>query len=330
VSTFAEQGQIRDDHARGVLSDTTRENLGTYLERWLTNVQKPRLAESTHILQDGLRRNHVEPYPVARVRLDRLAPDHFDQLLADLERKGVGARVRQQVHALLRRALRDAVRRRTLTVNPLDAVYVPRAPRGKINPLTSRQVRKILKAARADRYEALFILGLTTGARQGELFGLLWGDVDLERGTIQIRRSQREVAGRIELVEPKTAKSRRRIALGANATLALRRHRERLGAIPHPKARVFTARDGGPIRRSNFLRRDWAALLKRAKVAPISWKDATRHTMATLALAENVHPKLVQERLGHSRISTTLDIYSHAIPDLQEEAAATLDRFLDP
>lgn len=143
-----------------------------------------------------------------------------------------------------------------------------------------------------------------------------------------MRRTQREVSGQVQLGESKTDKSRRSIALGPLAAAALERHRRALGAVPHPQARVFTSRDGLPLRRSNFIRRQWQPLVKRAGLAPIGFHAATRHTMASLALAENVNPKVVQERLGHSRIATTMDIYSHTSPELQRQAADQIDAAL--
>ena len=131
----------------------------------------------------------------------------------------------------------------------------------------------------------------------------------------------------LEFTEPKTDKGRRRVDLPAFAVAALREHRKRMLAEGHPGPLVFCDSEGKPIRKSNLLRRSFFPLLKEAKVPRIRFHDL-RHTAATLLLSQGVHPKIVQERLGHSQISLTLDTYSHVLPSMQKEAAAKLDKLL--
>jgi len=144
---------------------------------------------------------------------------------------------------------------------------------------------------------------------------------------LTVQRTLLDVNRHLEVGEPKTARSRRRVDLPAFAVETLRAHRDRLGAIPHPTAWVFTDTAGGPLRKSNLTRRSFKPLLKRAGLRPIRFHDL-RHTAASLMLAANVHPKIVQERLGHASIAMTLDVYPHLIPSLQREAAAKLDGIL--
>ena len=155
--------------------------------------------------------------------------------------------------------------------------------------------------------------------REGELFGLHWEDVDLKKAVVRVRRALRDVNGHPEIAEPKTRASRRQIALNPRAVRALRAHRKRVEAAGDVSALVFTGPDGGLIRRSNFLRREFQPLLERAKVPRIRFHDL-RHTTATLLLRDGAHPKVVQEILGHERIGTTLDTYSHTVPTMQREA----------
>jgi integrase len=191
------------------------------------------------------------------------------------------------------------------------------------------QVRQLLDAARGDRLEALFVLAVSTGMRQGELLGLQWEDLDFDHGTVQIRHQLQEVAGRLALVEPKTARSRRRVDLPAVAVLTLLEHRERMRVAGRSigEGYVFIDTEGGPIRKSNLRRRSFRLLLDRAKLPLLRFHDL-RHTAATLHLAGGTHPKVVQEMLGHSTISMTLDTYSHVVPSMQKEAAATMNRLL--
>ena len=213
--------------------------------------------------------------------------------------------------------------------------------------LDAAQVRLLLAEAKGDRLEALYVLAVSTGMRQGELLGLQWEDIDLDRGTVQIRHQLHELAGQHALVEPKTAKSRRRVDLPALAVVALMEHRERMRTqgFSVGEGYVFTDTKGGPLRKSNLLRRSFVPLLdlrntREALRTQDVAEDALpkplprirfhdlRHTAATLHLASGTHPKVVQEMLGHSTISMTLDTYSHTVPSMQREAAATMDRLL--
>ncbi|HKV44302.1 MAG TPA: site-specific integrase, partial [bacterium] len=135
-----------------------------------------------------------------------------------------------------------------------------------------------------------------------------------------------ELAGRLWLDEPKNAKARRTVDLPIIAVTALREHRERMLAEGHPHGLVFCDTHGGPVRKSNLVRRSFLPLIKRAGLPRIRFHDL-RHTAATLLLLQGVHPKVVQERLGHSQISVTLDTYSHVLPSMGREAAAKLDAF---
>jgi integrase len=159
---------------------------------------------------------------------------------------------------------------------------------------------------------------------------LQWTDVDLDAGLIMVRRALIEVGGKLHLMEPKTARSRRRIDLPQVAIEALKKHRQTMidwgwGDSPW----VFCNVRGGPLRRSHFHKAVFKPLLKKAGLPDIRFHDL-RHTSATLLLSVGVHPKVVQERLGHSQISVTLDTYSHVLPTMQREAANKLDQVLTP
>jgi len=255
-----------------------------------------------------------------------LSPMHVMAVLRRLEEQGASPRGRQMSYTVLRTALRDAVRLRLLPANPMDAVSRPRAPRQEIRHFDAAQVRKLLAAARGDAFEALYPLAVGTGLRLGELLGLRWGDFDLESGAVHVRRASVEdrKSGAVTFEEPKTSRSRRKVDLPAFAVTAVVQHRARLGAVPHPERLVFTASDGSPVRRSNLHRRSWKPLLKRAQLPDLPF-HGLRHSAATLALAAGVNPKVVQERLGHSSITLTLDTYSHSVPTLGREAADRVD-----
>jgi integrase len=189
--------------------------------------------------------------------------------------------------------------------------------------LNPDEARRLLEAASDSPLEALYVAAIGTGARFGELLGLRWEDIDLRRGAMSIQRTLVDVNGKLKTSEPKTSRGRRRIELPDFVTDALRRHRQQQAAEPHPKAWVFADGNGGPLRKSNVLRRSFRPLLKKARLPQIRFHDL-RDTAATLLLAQGVHPKAVQERLGHATIAITLDTYSHVLPSMQRDAADQL------
>jgi len=223
--------------------------------------------------------------------------------------------------------------------NPCSAVGQPRVARKPFSVLDAQQVATLLEASTDDRLEALYVLAIATGMRQGEMLGLCWTDLDLVAGSVSVSRTLSEV-GRLEINDTKTSAGRRLITLPDFAIAGLKRHRERMFAEGHlaappltisgqtlPGPLVFCAPEGGPIFKHNLLARSFRPLLAKAGLPSIRFHDL-RHTAATLLLTANEHPKVAQERLGHAKVSTTLDIYSHVLPSLQRNAAAKLDDML--
>jgi integrase len=206
--------------------------------------------------------------------------------------------------------------------------------RYEVVSLSPAQTRTFLEAAQGDRFESLYVLALTTGMRLGELLGLRWQDVDLAAHMLQVRHTLLRLRDGLQLTEPKTARSRRRVALGASAVDSLRLHRSRqaaarlrLGQVWEDNDLVFANEIGKPVEAGNLLRRSFWPLLAKAELPRIRFHDL-RHTAATLLLQQGVHPKVVSELLGHSSIGLTLDTYSHVLPDMQQQAVAAMDRLL--
>ena len=197
--------------------------------------------------------------------------------------------------------------------------------------LTAFQAKQFLAVVRDDQLEALYVLAIMTGMRQGELLGLHWLEVDLDKETLHVR-SQLKRGG--VLGSPKTDSSRRQINLPAIAIEALRRQRIRqlherfaAGASWAESDLVFTNSVGNPINPSNLRSRSFIPLLKRARLPVIRFHEL-RHSTATLLLSLGCNPKVVQELLGHSQIGVTMDVYSHALPTMQKDAMSALNRLL--
>ncbi len=272
-------------------------------------------------------RRHVVPY-IGKIQLSELTAERVTAFYEALKGK-VSPSMRARVHVVLRAMLNLAREERVVTSSPLESIRkgVPRHRPPRIESLSEKQVRAVLKEARGHRLEALFVLALTTGMRQGELFALRWGDVDLRRRTLYVQRSAQEVDSEITFVEPKTELSRRRVALSQVAIDALKRRRAIADREGYRGYLVFPSERGHVLRKSNFLRKDWEPIRSAAGVPDARFHDL-RHTAASLLLIEGVHPKVVSEMLGHASVRLTLDTYSHLIPTLQATAADAFDRML--
>ena len=177
------------------------------------------------------------------------------------------------------------------------------------------------------------MLALHTGMRQGELLGLKWDDVDLDNATIRVRRTLTRHGGKVALGEPKTRESRRTFRLTHKVVEALRSHRtrqleEKLRArVYDDSGLVFAGEGGNLINPSNLRNRSFAPLLERADLPQITFHDL-RHTCASLLFQKNIHPKFVQELLGHANVSITLDTYSHMLPGMGGEGADAIGEAL--
>lgn len=231
-------------------------------------------------------------------------------------------------------ALQTAVKWGLVGRNVADGVDIPRARRSEMQTWDENDVVRFLDAAKGNPYHALFYTAPYTGMRRSELLALRWQDVDFIYSQIYVNRSLHQLKdGSYIFTEPRSTRSRRTIALSPSAILMLRNHqikqkleRTMLG-IPLTDANlVFGTLEGKPLR-PNTITRAWTTLATRSSVKVIRFHDA-RHTHASLMLKQGIHPKIVQERLGHASIQMTLDTYSHVTPGLQEVAAQRFDEML--
>jgi integrase len=286
--------------------------------------------QSTHERYEYAINPHITP-ALGRIKLKDLTPAQVRWFYRQRLDSGLAPATVHKMHVVMHKALKAAVSDGLIPRNPTASLKLPRIIREEIDPLDQEEARRLLTAACGDRLEALYVLALNTGMRQGELLALKWEDVDLERGVLRVRRTLSRRNNVYVLDEPKTKKSRRTIRLTAGAATALEVHisrqlegMERMGSLYQPGGLVFATTTGTIINPSNLRNRSFKPLLKHAKLRPIRFHDL-RHTCATLLLSKDVNPKVVSEMLGHSSVSITLDIYSHLLPDMQEKAARALE-----
>jgi integrase len=276
------------------------------------------------------------------VPLAKLETLHVEGLYGDMERQGATAWTRRAAGVVLSIALRHAVTKlKLLRNNPAADVAKPRPAEKEVQFLTEVQVKRFLRFARGTRLYPLFALAVGSGARQGELLGLAWGDVDFDKGTIVVRRSLAQLGGEFVLKEPKSKTSRRTIALPRFALDALGEHRAAMLKEGNIGAPVFCTRAGTYIGKSNLIRQVFKPVLTRANAAAVDESEKTktdpvllppirfhdlRHSHATGLLAKGHSIKAVSQRLGHATIDITLSVYAHVLPTDDAALAEGLNR----
>ncbi len=309
-----------------------KQTVAQYLAVWLKTI-KPTLRESAWMRYEEMSRLHIIP-TVGAVSLARLTAQQLNALYAQKLDEGLAPGTVHYIHRTLHKALRDAMRADLVQRNIADLDTPPRRLPSEMAVFTPEQARNFLAAIRGDRLEAIYVMAITTGLREGELLALRWHDVDLDAGAIQVQTSQRKMKGRFVVSAPKTQRGRRKVVLTAIAIEALRTHRlrqqaERQAAGPawQNLEVVFCNEIGERLEATSFYRQRYLPLLKKAGLPLIRFHDL-RHTSATLLLLLGIHPKVVSEMLGHSTVNITLDLYSHVLPDMQRDASAALDKLL--
>jgi integrase len=309
-----------------------RQTVGKFLDDWLEGTAKARLRPRTYADYKKIVKKHLVP-ALGHLTLQKLGPEHVQQLFAAKSAEGLSPRRVALIRAVLHTALNEAVKWSAVGRNVADLVKAPRRVRYLPMTLNQKQARALLNAAGKHRIGAVFSVATAVGLRLGESLGLRWQDVNLKKGTISVHQTLQRVDGKLEFVEPKSERSRRTVTLPALTVATLKRHatrqkkeRLRAGGDWVDSGLVFTSTIGTPLDERN-VRRDFKSLLTAAKLPKIRIHDL-RHTCATLLLVQGVHPKVVQEILGHSQISLTLDTYSHVLPHVSAEAALQMDAAL--
>ena len=280
---------------------------------------RPRTAES----YAGVVRLYLVP-AIGRIPLAKLEPEHVRRMLADLAARGtLSATTLRYVRSVLRTALGQALREGKVLRNVATLVDPPAKAQHEIHPLSREQVHVFLDGVRGDRLEALYVAALGTGLRQGELLALRWQDVDLERGDLVVRHTLQRFTR--ELAPTKTERSRRTIRLPHRVVQALSAHRERQHVVPL-SGLIFTSQAGAPLQSVNVTR-DLQRHLRRLGLPRQRFHDL-RHAFATLALEAGEDLGVVSRILGHSNLSTTMDVYAHLTPATLDRAAERMDAIL--
>lgn len=322
--------------------DATRITVSQWLGSWLAAV-KPEVSPKSHERYDDIVAGFLIP-ELGNLSLAKLSPAHIQVAYTkwqtegrrDGKTGGPSPRSRRHIHRILKSALGRAVEQQVIARNPADAFKkrLPKVERREMVTLDAEQSACLLSAIRHTRVYGPTMLALSTGMRRGEILAVRWKNIDLDRGMVRVVESleQTKALG-LRFKAPKTEKARA-IALPRFATDELRRMKReqaeellRLGVRQSGQTLAFARADGEPLQ-PRSLTHEFAYLVRRVKDVPRVRFHDLRHSHATQLLLAGVHPKIAQERLGHSTITTTLDLYSHVSENMQADAAALLDASL--
>lgn len=322
------------DREQGTLLEKDTTTVAVLLDRWLADkaatVTSNTVADYRQVID-----KHITP-ALGDVPIRKLTPAELQTQYATWRTAGLSPRMIRGAHMRLNQAFDHAVRLKMLLHNPVKDVTAPKLPRAGFDHWDTNEARRFLEAAQGDTYAPLWDILLREGMRRGEALGLRWRDIQWESGTAHIVQTvavdKNGRSGPIIQARTKTKAGARSVQLTAGTLAALRVLKDRrtwadnAALKPTPDGLIFCTRDGKPINPNNIIR-NFTAIAKEAGLRRIKVHEL-RHTSATLMLLAGVPAKVVSERLGHASIAITLDVYSHVLPSMQDDAAAAMDRLL--
>jgi integrase len=327
----------RAEAAGGVVLDAEKLTVAEYLERWLSDCLTPlvkigKMEHSTYVRYAGIVNNHIYP-TIGRKKLRDLGRADV-RALYSAKGKELSPRSVDYIHVTLQKALGQAMRDDLIARN-VAAGERPRSSRkrAEIKALSSKEASALLTAAQGTRNEALYVVAVHTGLRQGELLGLKWTDVDLAGRRLSVRRTLKVTDHGLDFGPPKNNASRRSVPLSKTAVAALRARRTRqneerlrLGDLWQDHDLVFPNRVGRPMDHGNLYDREYKPLLQKAGLGDEGFTfHSLRHTFATELFNQRKRPKIIQSLLGHSSIIQTMDTYSHLLDEVDDEEIGGLD-----
>lgn len=322
-----EMPEILKRFYEGSLKHTSGETFKELMEDWLKD-KKQSVRPATWKSYDWLVRMHLIPH-LGDFKPDKLQPKHFRTLYNDILAPKISAASIKKLHVIVNDALNRAVSDGIIMRNPAATVELPKGKMKLFNVWNTEQLQRFLETAKQDQYYIAFELAASTGMRQSEILALRWVDVDFENKTIHVRQTYIEDQKGYQFGDTKSESSTRSIALFPDTVEALREHKRKQAEEKMANRKIY--RDHGlvvqtsvgtPVNPRNLMR-NFYRIIKKAGLPPIRFHDL-RHTHATILLKNDAHPKIVQERLGHSSINVTLDIYSHVTPNMQEAILANI------
>jgi integrase len=318
----------------GTYIDPSRTTLAAFLDRWIEHM-RGQVSPRSHETYADIVHHRIVPLLGGTI-LTKLRPAHISEAyakaLASGRRKssgGLSARTVTQVHRVLRQALQQAVQWQLLVRNPTDFVRPPKVERQQMSVYNADTTAQLIETARPYGVFIPILLGVLCGLRRGEITALRWRSIDLETGQLSIVASTEQTKAGCREKETKSGRCRT-VALPTMLVEELRRHRIqqaqellKIGVRVTADHHVVMQAEGGPLQPVG-LTHAFTAFLAQHGLKRVRLHDL-RHSHATHMLLAGIHPKIASERLGHSKVAITLDLYSHVLPGMQSEAADRID-----
>jgi integrase len=332
-----ECARIISDIEGGTYLEPDKTTLAQFLVQWLEHI-KANVSPRTHERYSEIATKNIVPL-LGELKLRQIKPFQISQAYAKAlssgrrdGKGGLSPRSVMHIHRVLKQALKQAVRWEILNRNPVDSVQAPKVERHRITTYDMPQTAELLDAVRGTRIFIPVLLAVLCGLRRGEIAALRWRHVDIANAQIAVVESAEQMNGSVRLKETKSGRART-VAISATVVEELKAHRLqqsqdslRLGLRLADHSYVAAPADGSPLQ-PTFITHEWVRIISGTALPRVRFHDL-RHAHATHMLSSGIHPKIASERLGHSRVGITLDLYSHVVPGMQEDAVARMDAAL--
>ena len=305
-----------------------------FLEEWLS-AKKSAIKNNTWSLYEATIRNHIIPF-LGREKISDITPEKIQLLYLQKEQAGTGIRTIRIIHTVLNNSLKKAVKLGIIHTNPTKATTPPTYECPEMEIYSEFEITQLLMAVKGTNIETLIYFAVTTGLRQSELLGLQWSDINWDRKTIFVKRQlMRKFKKPNYFVSPKTKSGKRTISLGENTIQKLQEHyrkqqihKKKIGTKWQENDLIFPSAVGTPMSQRNLYKK-FKAVIRQAGMRNIRFHDL-RHTAASLMLNHGIPVLIVAKRLGHSKVSVTLDTYGHLLPGMEQETANFIDELITP
>lgn len=322
------QNEVKNNQFVGI----NHEILNDYMVFWLDNVRKLECEATTHYNNILYHKNHISK-SIGLYKLQNLTPMICQRFINDLHDRGYARNTIDRISSLVKIALDRAVDYKIIKDNPMRKVTLPKKRKKELRIWTTEQANAFLKFTKGRRYHCVYALALLTGMRQGEILGLRWKDIDFKEKTISVRQTLSHY-GKDLKIGAKTVSGDRKISIPSQLVEILREQQAKYQQLKSELKEqfvdidivIFNLKNGGTIFPSNMVS-TYIKDVEKSGLPHIRFHDL-RHTHATMLMQKDINVKVVSERLGHSKVGITLDVYSHVLPSMQEEVASKLESMI--